>query len=317
MTAQLEGVHGWGFLQRLGFRLVFTYFPLSYLASRFFQTDWAIWLGLNVFRLQSVPSLTNTDSGDTMVAYITFFFVLIATLLVILIWSVLDFRRPDYERLHGFLRVFVRYSLASAMFVYGMAKVFNTQFPLPGLSGLNVTYAESSPMGLLWRFMGFSLEYTMFAGALELLAGVLLLFRRTTLLGALLTSAVMTNVVMLNFCYDVPVKLGSSQLLFSSIFLLLPEIPRLWQFFVMNRAVPARLEPNLFVSCWAKYSALGAKLLVVSWMVYGAYSQFTLWRNLSSNTIYRQDIINRVKDDNNYLLLNRGFHWVNETPFYR
>jgi hypothetical protein len=314
MTAQLEDVHGWGFLHRLGFRLACIYFPLYFLAG-YFPPDWVVWLGFHLFKLKFVA--VNTGSGDTMFSYVLHFLVLFSSLVVMLIWSVLDARRAQYERLSEFLRIFVRYFLASNMIGYGMVKVFNTQFPLPGLSASNVTYAESSPMGLLWRFMGFSLEYTMFAGALESLAGVLLLFRRTTLLGALLTSAIMTNVVMLNFCYDVPVKLGSGHLLFSSIFLLLPEVPRLWQFFVMNRAVPARLEPNLFVSRWAKYSAWGAKLLIVSWMVYGAYGQFTLWRNLSSNTIYRQDILNRVKDDKNYLLLNRGFHWVNETPFYR
>jgi hypothetical protein len=317
MTAQLDGVHGWSFLQRLGFRLVFTYFPLYSLAG-LFPRDWTVWLGFHLFKLEFLAPSVDNGSGDTMFAYVLHLLLLISSLILALIWSVLDVRRPHYERLHGFLRIFVRYSLASSMIAYGMVKVFNTQFPLYPLSGLNITYSESSPMGLLWRFMGFSLEYTMFAGALELLAGLLLLFRRTTLLGALLTSAVMMNVVMLNFCYDVPVKLGSIQLLFSSIFLLMPEIPRLWQFFVMNRAVLPRSEPVLFVSRWAKYGALGVKLLVVLWFSYGIYGQFTYWRDSFSATINRQDIINQAKyEKDKYLLLTRGFHWVNETPFNR
>jgi uncharacterized membrane protein YphA (DoxX/SURF4 family) len=284
----------------------------------FFREDWAIWLGLNVFRLESVPALTNTDSGDTMIAYIIFFFVLGTALLVMLIWSVLDFRRANYERLHGFLRLFVRYMLASAMFGYGFTKVFNTQFSMYSLSVFNTTYAETSPMGLLWRFMSFSLEYSTFAGILEVVAGLLLLFRQTTTLGALLTAAVMTNVVMLNFCYDVPVKLGSSQLLFSSIFLLIPEIPRLWQFFILNRAASPRLEPMLFVSRWAKNAALAAQILLIGWFSYGAYGQFLFWRESFTTRVNRQDVINQAKyEKDKYLLLTRGFHWVNETPFNR
>ena len=38
-------------------------------------------------------------------------------------------------------------------------------------------------MGLLWTFMGHSPAYSAFTGAAEALAGALLLFRRTTLLG--------------------------------------------------------------------------------------------------------------------------------------
>jgi uncharacterized membrane protein YphA (DoxX/SURF4 family) len=317
MTSQLEAVHGWSFLQRLGFRLAFTYFVLYSLAG-FFPRDWTVWIGFHLFKLEFVAPALDSNSGDSMFAYVLHLLLLISSLIVTLIWSVFDFRRANYERLHGFLRLFVRYTLASTMFGYGFTKVFNTQFSMYSLSVFNNTYAETSPMGLLWRFMSFSLEYSTFAGILEVVAGLLLLFRQTTTLGALLTAAVMTNVVMMNFCYDVPVKLGSSQLLFSSIFLLIPEIPRLWQFFVLNRAVSSRMEPVLFVSRWAKYAALTAQVLLIGWFSYGAYGQFLFWRESFTTRVNRQDVINQAKyEKDKYLLLTRGFHWVNEEPFVR
>jgi hypothetical protein len=67
----------------------------------------------------------------------------------------------------------------------------------------------------------------MFGGLLETVAGVLLVFRRTAILGALLAMTVMTNVVMLNFSYDVPVKLFSMQLLLIGGMLVLPHARRL------------------------------------------------------------------------------------------
>ena len=59
----------------------------------------------------------------------------------------------------------MRFVLASALFGYGINKVFALQFPEPGLQRLTQDYGDSSPMGLMWTFMGASAPYTMFAGS--------------------------------------------------------------------------------------------------------------------------------------------------------
>lgn len=46
---------------------------------------------------------------------------------------------------------------ATAMVAYGMFKISPSQFPAPGLSRLVQPYGDSSPMGLLWTFMGVSM----------------------------------------------------------------------------------------------------------------------------------------------------------------
>jgi len=81
---------------------------------------------------------------------------------------------------------------------------------------------DQSPMGLLWNFMGASAPYTIFGGLGELIGGLLLTNRRTALLGALISAAVMSQVVMLNFSYDVPVKIYSSELLLTARVLIAP-----------------------------------------------------------------------------------------------
>src|SRR4029079_8818976 len=97
-------------------------------------------------------------------------------------------------------------------------------------------YGESSPMGLLWTFMGYSLPYNGFTVAAGVVRVFLLFLRRTTTLGALIVSAVMVNVVMLNFCYDVPVKLFSSHLLVMAGILTIPDLRRLAGVLVFNRS---------------------------------------------------------------------------------
>jgi hypothetical protein len=62
-------------------------------------------------------------------------------------------------------------------------------------------------------------------------AGFLLIFPRTTMLGALVGLADMIQVFMLNMTYDVCVKTTSFHLLLLSLFLLAPDLPRLFTFF--------------------------------------------------------------------------------------
>ncbi len=127
---------------------------------------------------------------------------------------------------HAWLRLLVRYTLAFTLFGYGFAKIFPLQFPPPRLFRLIQPYGDFSPMGVLWNFMGASVPYQIFSGAAEALGGFLLLFRPTTTLGALVSFAVMANVVALNFCYDVPVKLYSCNLLLMAVFLAAGDAPR-------------------------------------------------------------------------------------------
>jgi len=137
-----------------------------------------------------------------------------------LVLSVVDWRRASYPRLFETMRVVVRCFLAVIMILYGTVKVVPTQFGTLQPSTLVTRVGELTPMSLLWSFMAASPAYTAFSGVVELMGGLLLVFRRTTLLGALVSAGALAQVVMLNYCYDVPVKLFSSHLLTMALFLI-------------------------------------------------------------------------------------------------
>jgi hypothetical protein len=83
-----------------------------------------------------------------------------------------------------------------------------------------------------------------FTGCVEMLAGALLIFPQLALLGALLSTAAIANVFMLNMSYDVPVKLYSFHILAMAVLLSTPHIRRLANFFVFNHGVqPIKQEP--------------------------------------------------------------------------
>ncbi len=159
--------------------------------------------------------------------------------------------------------MYIRYSLALVMLSYGMAKVFPGQFGAPTLDRLLEPYGHSSPMGLLWTFMGYSRPYAFFTGVVECLGGVLLFSQRTTTLGAVIVAAAMGNVAMLNFSYDVPVKLYSSHLLAFAVLLLAPDVRRLWSMFIANEpTLPAHVRKP-FTSVWRHRAASIVKTIVI------------------------------------------------------
>ncbi len=173
------------------------------------------------------PSTEPTGSGDTLFAYLQLLLFAIVTTGVTAVWSLVDRRPTPDARLAAALRVILRYWLAAVMLSYGFAKVVEGQFGSPSHLGLDTRVGDKSPMGLLWTFMGYSRPYTIFAGLAEVSGALLLLSRRTATIGALILLAVLANVVMLDFCYDVPVKLYSSELLLAAIALALPDARRL------------------------------------------------------------------------------------------
>lgn len=94
--------------------------------------------------------------------------------------------------------------------------------------------------------MGVSPIYSFFGGLMEAVPGVLLMVPPLVTLGALLSTAAMSNVLMLNFGYDVEAKLFVINLFLMGIVILLPDLARLADFFVLNRGTSAVAEKPLF-----------------------------------------------------------------------
>ena len=123
-------------------------------------------------------------------------------------------------RLYAWVHTIVRFALAGIMMGYGWSKLFPQQFnggQVP-VTWLLRPLGSFSPHGLLWIYMGYSRPYAMFCGAGEVLGALLLCSRRTATLGALILIAILSNVVMVNFAYDVDVKTFSVNLLLMACF---------------------------------------------------------------------------------------------------
>ena len=196
------------------------------------------WFGHHVLGVASALPKEYPGGGDTPFQWVRALFLLVIAAVGAAIWSALDRKRLRHPLALDFPRTFLRYGLAFTMLLYGIQKVFPIQFAPLTLFRLLEPYGDSSPMGLLWTFMGFSRLYAIFAGSVEVVGAVLLLWRRTTVLGSLLLAGATTNVLLLNLSYDVPVKLYSAHLLVMALFLAAPDGVRLLRVALLRRAEP-------------------------------------------------------------------------------
>ena len=154
--------------------------------------------------------------------------------LIAILWSVTS-RRTEYNRLRGWFWIGLRYYVAIVMLVYGAFKVIQSQFPPLSFAQLSQPLGALAPMGLLWAFMGYSTLYATFAGIGEFAGAFLLFFRKTTTLGSLILIAVLSNVALLNYTFDVPVKQLSTNLLFASVVLASSDLKRLANVLLFNQ----------------------------------------------------------------------------------
>ena len=273
----------WSFGKKLRFRYIFVFFgliifpfPLNLIPgieniTKYYDQLWTAMInvsGKTFFGLEEPLTATITGSGDKLYDWLWYFSAIVLTLLIGTLFSVLDRKRLNYARLKSWLLLFLTYYLAYILLVYGIIKLFYLQFVPPNLERLFQTFGQASPMRLVWTFMGSSETYTVFSGASETLAGLLLFFRRTRTLGALLAVGVMLNVFMLNMSYDVPVKLFSFQLIVIGSYIAAQEWKQILNFFVLNKPVPTRKDLPLLKSKRGNYILWGIQALLAGYIIY-------------------------------------------------
>ncbi len=225
--------------------------------------DWIV-NGANTYIFQSYDKLIPLNgSGDTSYAWVQFQLYLIVALTGCILWSLLDHKRSHYNRLSYWFRIIIRYFIIIHCFGYGISKLFSLQMLFPSLSQMATPLGDFLPMRLSWLFMGYSTTYQSFTGVMEILAGVLLLFRKTSTFGTLLAAGVFANVMLMNLSYDIPVKIFSMHLFIMCLLLLVFEYKRIFHFFLNQPAAAGTLYHVRFLKKWMRVSRIVLKCLFI------------------------------------------------------
>jgi hypothetical protein len=282
-TLKAEPIY-WSTSQKVAFRFLMLFFILyiffnpngvlpysDNLQAIYIQPFYKLvpWIGAHILHLDKPIIIAITGSGDTRYDYIILLLIFITSLAGTVVWSIPGRNATNYNKLLYWLIVVIRYYVAITMISYGFYKVIKLQFPAPSFSRLLEPVGKLSPMGLAWTYMGYSSGFNYFTGSVEIITGLLLLFKRTTLLGAIVCLVVTINIMAINYCFDVPVKLLATMLAIMCLFLLLRDADRLLNFFFRNReTLPSNITPRRFIAKWKNTTLIVIKYALIFYTLY-------------------------------------------------
>ncbi|RYZ22645.1 MAG: hypothetical protein EOO16_08295 [Chitinophagaceae bacterium] len=123
---------------------------------------------------------------------------------------------PSLSNAKRLLSLLLTFYLAALLLRYGADKLTGGQFYRPEPNTLYTPFGALDPDILYWSVMGLSRPYQVFLGGVEVLAALLLFFRRTRTAGLWLAFLVCAQILSVNWCFGIAVKLLSSFLLLLS-----------------------------------------------------------------------------------------------------
>jgi len=222
---------GW---QKILFRIAFVFFVFMSLPtssswySNLFSIDWTNLHYRDIYDLARFSSgfsfVGNAIFGNTLNGYANWFITLFVASVLGLVWTALDRKRKEYNTLYYWLRVIVRYRAGIGIIGFGFTKLLPVQMPYPSEGLLNTDFGDFTAQKIYWLSIGIVPWYQVFAGVVEIAAGTLLFFRKTTFLGALLLFGALGDIVYVNFAYDGGVHVYSSYFVLLAAFLMIPDL---------------------------------------------------------------------------------------------
>lgn len=216
--------------------LNFLFFPLTFQGK-----DWQFWLTSFVFG-KFIKIIQDFFFPDAIVL-VTFssdtvsLILLLATLFVIAFIVVLFLRIKNIKSdgIVPISRTVACYYIAFVLLKYGCDKIFKAQFYLPEPNILYTPFGHLGRDTLYWSTMGTSRFFSVSMGIIEGVTALLILYKRTRVLGLLFAIGVLIQILLINFGFDVSVKTFSSLLLLSALFAMAPFLKTIYNFLVLRQ----------------------------------------------------------------------------------
>lgn len=314
----------WKEYEKILFRFFFVYFLLQALPidwkfyEHLYQINWlkisfADMFNISRYTRQILNTPTTSDYWGIH-SFLDWGIIALIALVATIIWSFIDKRR-EYALLYYVLRVTLRYRLAIGVIAYGFIKLFPLQSPYPSLSELNTNYGDLSPWKLFSLTLGVAPSFETFLGFIEILAGLLLLYRKTVFLGSFIILCFTGNVFLSNLAYGGGEVVYSLYLIQFALFLLWYDAPRLFSLLSLEKPTFPNAFKVTYTGDWQPKVRLVLKgafvlffVLVYGIKAYGIYQkggyQYPLEKGVLqegvynvSNFVYKGETIPFSKED--------------------
>jgi hypothetical protein len=276
MPLRTTAYRPWKEYEKFAFRVAFIFFISLSLPNNpeWYKHVWSIdWTNLHYRDLYDIARFGsglnffgNEILGSPLAGYANWITTFLVSLGLGAVWTVIDRIRKkpeDYNVLYYWLRAIVRYRAGIGIIGFGFTKLLPVQMPYPSTALLNTDFGDFTAQKIYWLSIGIVPWYQVFAGIVEVAAGTLLFFRKTTLLGAALLFGALGDIVYVNFAYDGGVHVYSSYFVLLAGFLLVHYIPSLYRLLILEQ--PARLVTfyPAFAKPWQQGARVGIKSLTI------------------------------------------------------
>jgi hypothetical protein len=164
-------------------------------------------------------------------------------------------------------RAILRYIAAFLVITYGFAKLNGSQFTILD-SELDKPMGQVSGFWLTWYYFGYSKFYGNFIALAQIIGGVLLMFRRTTLIGSCLLLPIIANIILVDVFYaiDLGALLVALFIEVALLIILKPHVMELYDLFWMKQKGPTSSEASPKFITIGKY-AVRVLLILVPFML--------------------------------------------------
>lgn len=159
-------------------------------------------------------------------------------------------------------RTILRYVVALLVIFYGFAKLNGSQFTILD-SELDKPLGQVRGFWLTWHYFGYSKFYGNLIALAQVMGGVLLMFRRTTLLGSCLLLPIITNIILIDIFYaiDLGPLLAALFIEVALLIIIRPHVPELYDLFWVKQKRLHPAKPSAGIATIGKYA--GRALLIV------------------------------------------------------
>lgn len=218
------------------------------------------------FRLSLVPAFTAIN--NTVYKYLQPLLLLLGILFVLffpLYWH--RKKTIDTEKLTAWFTGIIRYWLALEISGYGFGKLFHLQFA-ESFTRNDSLVSQLSGFALTWNYFGYSYAMTVAIAFIQILGSILLLFRRSTLLGAILLFPVMLNIVLIDVFYGIPAGATRNAVFFTTglLYLLLQHWTAFKAILFRSGALPEVWKGG--GKQWLRILVIGCSLAFVLYTAY-------------------------------------------------
>ncbi|WP_448634980.1 DoxX family protein [Pedobacter panaciterrae] len=259
----------WNGYEKTALRFFFIYFILQTIPLdwKYYKGIFAInWLNLNYgdifFITRYFPSF-----GSATGSFIDWIIIAVIAAIGAAVWAKKEKPDTDYSILYYWLRTILRYRLAIGVIGYGLIKFFPLQAPFPSISNLNTSYGDFTDWKIFSLSLGVVPGYESFLGGVELLAGILLFFRRTASIGAFIILVFTGNVFISNLAYEGGEYVYSFYLISLAIFVLAYDAGRIYNLISLGKPTAPNLFKPVFTG-WLKNGRIVLKSAVIFFFVF-------------------------------------------------